>query len=139
MPLIIPSEGEIELCDKMLKDALSVDEGYSLRLYTAVSPALGPNTTLANFTEATFTGYSAKSLTRAGASAATTVSGAAQITWAQQSWTNGGASPQTILGYYMVAVTSGKVLWCEAFGTSRVLNQNDVLQLTPLFDLASQA
>lgn len=83
MPLIVPNEGELELADKMLRDALAVDEGYSLRLYTAVSQALGAATTLAHFTEATFTGYAAIALTRAGANAATTVGGAAQTAWAQ--------------------------------------------------------
>jgi hypothetical protein len=33
MALVIADVGEIELLDKMLKDALSVDETYTLKLY----------------------------------------------------------------------------------------------------------
>src|SRR5574342_469145 len=41
MALVVPDVGEVELLDKMLKDALSVDESYTLKLYSAISPALG--------------------------------------------------------------------------------------------------
>jgi hypothetical protein len=33
MPLVVPNAGELELLDKMLKDALSSDEDYILKLF----------------------------------------------------------------------------------------------------------
>jgi len=134
MALIVPDLGEQELLDKAIKDALSVDEGYSLRLYKAVSPALGESTVTANFTVADFTGYANVALTRSGAAAAQTSAGTTFTTWAQQEWTNTGAS-QTVLGYYVVAATSGVTLWAEAFAVARTLETGDKLQLTPRLEL----
>lgn len=135
MALIVPDLGEQELLDKAIKDALSVDENYQLRLYTAVSPALGESTVTAHFTQATFTGYAQITLTRASAAAASTAAGVTSTSWAQQSWTNSG-SAQTILGYYVVGATSGVTLWAEEFAASRTLNTGDSLQLTPRLELA---
>lgn len=138
MALVIPDEGEVQLLTKALKSALTVDEDYSLRLYTAISPALGESTTLADFTQATFTGYAAKTLTRAGWGAPSTSVGTTSSTYAQQTWTHSGSagSSQTILGYYVVGVTSGKVLWAETFTTARVIDGGDTLSLTPSFQFA---
>lgn len=132
MALLCPDAGEREL----LRKALKVDEDMSLRLYTAVSPALGEGTVIGHMTEATFTSYAAKTLTRANWSTPATNAGVTSSTYAQQSWTNTGASPQTILGYYIVGVTSGILLWVEAFAASRTLNQDDQLLLTPAMELA---
>jgi len=136
MALITTDEGELELLDKMLKDALSVDESYTLKLfkndYTPVAASTG-----VSFTEATFTNYVAKTLTRAGWGAATTISNAASSTYGSaQTWTCG-ASGEIIYGYYIVATTSAKVLWAERFATPRTLASTDVLSITPVITLNS--
>ena len=137
MALVTPNEGELELLDKMLKDALSVDEGYTLKLYkNDYTP--DQSSTGSSFTEADFTSYAAKTLTRTGWGAATTISNKASATYsAQQSWTCG-TTGNTIYGYYIVAATSGKVLWAERFSSARTLANGDVLNLTPSITLNSE-
>jgi hypothetical protein len=132
--LVVPDVGEVELLDKTLKDALSVDESYTLKLYTAISPALGEGSVAGDFTEATFTGYAAKTLTRAGWAGASTSSGTTSSSYAQQSWSP--TSAQTVLGYYVIGTTSGVLLWAEAFASSRSLQNGDTLLLTPKMELA---
>jgi hypothetical protein len=64
MALITPNEGEIELLRKMLHDPLTVDENYILKLFrNDFTP--GDSSTSVSFTEANFTNYVAKTLTRA--------------------------------------------------------------------------
>ena len=135
MALVVPNVGEVELLDKLIKDALSVDENYTLKLYTAISPALGEASVASDFTEAAFTNYVAKTLTRAGWAGASTAGGTTTTTYAQQSWTCG-ASGETILGYYVIGTTSGILLWAEAFASSRTLANGDVLNVTLSFGLA---
>jgi hypothetical protein len=133
--LIVPTEGEIQLLTKMIKAALTTDENYIMHLnnnnYTPVA-----GSTLTNFTETGFTGYAAVTLTRAGWSTPTIVSGNAQSTYAQQSWTCTGTG-DTIYGYYVVGPTSGKVLWAEQFASSRTLANGDVLNVNPQIYLVS--
>jgi hypothetical protein len=137
MALVTMNEGELELLDKMLKDALSTDEGYSLKLfkndYTPVAASTG-----SSFTEADFTNYAAKSLTRAGWGAASTDgNGAASATYGSaQTWTCG-ATGNTVYGYYVVAATSAKVLWAERLSSARTLANGDQLTLTPVLTLQS--
>ena len=134
MALLVPDIGERELRDKMLKDALTVDEDLTLKLYkTDVTPAEGD--TAASYTVADFTGYVNKTLTRAGWAAAATNAGTTDSSYAQQTWTNTGAA-QTSFGYYVIAVTSTLLLWAEKVAASRTLNTSDTLNLTPKMELA---
>jgi hypothetical protein len=140
MALVVPDEGEKELLDKMLLDALSVDENYILKLFkNDFTPA---NTTSAgSLTEADFTSYVAKTLTRSGwAVGVTNGSNKAETSYGggtPQSWTSG-TTGNTIYGYYIVGATSTAVLWAERFATARVLSDGDVLNLTPKFTLNSE-
>jgi len=136
MPLVIANVGELELLDKMLKDALTVDENYTLKLFTNnVTPDQA--SIASTFTEATFTGYSAKALTRTAWSAATTVSNKAQSSYSQQSWTCG-ATGDTIYGYYVIAATSTVLLWAEKFDSPRIVANTDVFNVTPVFTFNSE-
>jgi len=118
----------------MLKDALSVDEDYTLKLFkTNVTPA--ESDTSASYTVADFTNYVNKTLTRSGWAGASTSTGTTSTTYAQQSWTCG-ASGNTVYGYWVQGATSGEVLWAEAFATARVLASGDTLNLTPRMELA---
>jgi hypothetical protein len=131
--LVCPNVGEGELLDKMLKDALSVDESYTLKLYSAVAPAISEATVAGDFTECTFTGYVAKTLTRAGWAAAT-IGDPTYTTYAQQSWSP--TTSQTVIGYWVIGVTSTTLLWCEAFAAPRTVQNGDTLNLTPRMELA---
>lgn len=148
MAMVIPNEGEVQLLTDLLGGGTL--ENWSLRLYkTNVTPA--ETDTPASYTVADFTSYANKTLTRtigAGnwstpASGSPTNSWSAEASVAEsaygssaQSWTNGGASPQTIYGYYIVGATSTKLIAAESFAASRTLNQNDSLSFTPRFGLS---
>jgi hypothetical protein len=139
MALLISDEGVLELLDKCLKDALSVNENYSLRLFK-VNKTPDHLDIAADYTaiEANFTGYAAKTLTRAGWGAATIVSNAASTTYGTvQSWT-AASTGNIIYGYFVLGSTSGKLLWCEKFGTPRSMGVGDVLDLTPVFTLRTR-
>jgi hypothetical protein len=123
----------------MLKDALSVDENYILKLFNAstITPAVG--TTSGSFASATatFTGYSHKTLTRTGWNAATTSSNTAVAEYsAASSWTCG-TTTDVVYGYWIEGATSNKVLWAEKFATARTLANGDVLNITPKFTLVT--
>lgn len=136
MGLIIPNEGELELLDKMLKAALVTDEDYVLKLYkNNYTPSA--STTEADFTEADFDGYSAKTLLRANWNSSTTVSGKASTTYPQQTWTCG-VTTNDIYGYYVLGADSNKVLWAERFSNTKTLEENDVINLTLRFTLRSE-
>lgn len=137
MAIVVPNVGEIELLAKMLKAALDVDENYTLKLYkNDYTPVQG--STDANFTEATFTNYTAKTLTRANWGAPTTVSNKASSTYSvQQSWTCG-ASGETIYGYYVMGADSDVLLWAERFADPIPMSNTFVLNLTPTFTLNSE-
>lgn len=117
--------GELELLDKMLKDALSVNEDYILKLF---QNDYTPDQTTApgSLTEANFTSYAAKTLTRSGWNSAVTVSNKAESSFgsAAQSWTCG-TTGNTIYGYWVTGATSNAVLWAERFAVSRVLASGD--------------
>ena len=106
-----------------------------------VSSPSAPNSSTArtSFTEANFTGYAARTLTRALWNAASTISGSAESSYgtSASSWTCG-TTGNTIYGYWVEGATSTKVLWAERFSTSRVLANGDVLNITPKFTLTSQ-
>jgi outer membrane receptor for Fe3+-dicitrate len=139
MALVVPNAGELRLLDKMLKHALSTNENYILKLYSnnyTPDQASVPG----SFTEANFTSYAAKTLTRANwTSAITNGSNKAETSYSTtpQSWTCG-TTGQTIYGYWVEGATVATCLWAEKFTTARVLANGDVLNITPKFTLASE-
>lgn len=138
MALLTPNLGELQLLDKMLKDALSTNENYLLKLYSN-NYTPDDNSVSASFTQCTFTNYAARTLTRASWNSAVTVGGKAETSYGTgpNSWTCG-ATGQTVYGYYVDALTSGVTLWAERFSTSRVLANGDVLNITPKFTLEKE-
>jgi hypothetical protein len=140
MALKVPNEGELQLLEKMIRDHLSTNEDYILKLYKVNHTPDNPDST-ANYTEATFTNYVPVTLARGTAwNAATTNGTLAEIQFGtQQSWTSG-ASGNTIFGYYVYGANApNDLLWAEKFGTPRVLANQDVLNLTPKFTLESES
>jgi hypothetical protein len=137
MPLVVADQGELRLLDIMLKVALSTNENQILKLYQnnyTPTSAAAPG----SFTEATFTGYAARTLTRSVWNTAVTVSNKAESSYGTtpQSWTCG-ATGNTIYGYTVEA--SSKTMWGELFSTARVLASGDVLNITPKFTLNSES
>ena len=128
--------GKLELLDKMLKDALVVNENYTLKLFkNNVVPSSSSITS--TFVEANFSGYVEKNLTRAGWVASTIVSNKAQSRYPQQSWTCGSIG-QVIYGYYVISSSSSTLLWAELFSSPKTLVPTDVLNIIPVFTFNSQ-
>lgn len=104
----------------------------TLHLYSSNTTPTATSTT-ANFTEATFTNYAAKTLARSDWAYVDTASNV--VTWGNvaQSWTCG-ATGQTVYGYF---VTSGTdVVWAQKFSVPRQLAEGDTLSITPRFSLS---
>lgn len=140
MPIFLTDNAEVALLNKLLKTALSTNENYILKLYTNnYTPSDG--TVQNQFTEAVFTNYTSRTLTRAGWNTAQIVSNKAQSSYgaAPRSWTCG-ATGNTVYGYWVTGdgTNAGGILWVERFITSRVLANGDVLNLTPQFTLNSE-
>jgi len=138
MPLVVPDVGEVELLKRILYPAGG--ENGTLKLYSNnVTPS--ESDTAATYTEATFTGYAAKTLTSSQSAATwavpTTSAGTTSSTYGggtAQSWSP--TSSQTIYGYFIVGATTGILWWAELFATAKNLSSGDTLNLTPRFELA---
>lgn len=135
MPLLVPNVGEVVLLTNLL--AGGTLENMTLKLYrTNVTPA--ETDTAASYTEANFSGYAAKTLTRSinpGTTwgTPTTSGGTTSSSYAAQVFTSSDATAQTIYGYYVVGATSTTLLFAELFGTSRNIVSPDTLTVTPQF------
>lgn len=129
MALLSPAIGEMMLLENALKT--TTPNAQTLKLYTNNYDAVNGSTN-ANFTECAIAGYAAKSLTRAGWSAATSgnPSFIQYATGQVFSFTGTG----TVVGYYIVdAVSTTTVLWAERLyaGAGQTFNNGDSLTVTP--------
>jgi hypothetical protein len=149
MALLVPRDGEVQLLTDMMGGGSL--ENWSLRLYHAnITPAETDTATTYTAQEATFTSYAAKTLTRSiGAStwntpvsqapsgsppwSTRTQVGHTQYGSAPQTWTCG-ATGDTIYGYFVTGVTSGKLIMAEKFSSPRTLANTDTLSMTPIFE-----
>ncbi len=111
---------------------------YTLRLFTTDVEAGLTETqknalTEASFTQATFTGYSGAALT--GGSWTTTPSDPSVGTYAQQTFTCSGGSPQNIYGWYLVTTAGGLLRFYEQFDGPVLISSGDSLRVTPAITL----
>lgn len=129
MALKVPYAGQLNLLNKMLKDTLDSggngNENYFLKLYR-VDYTPDVTTVQSSMTEANFTGYAVKTLTRAGWNAAVIVNSKAEASYGSgpQSWTCG-TTGNTVYGYWLQSATSNVCLWAEKFSVARVLADGD--------------
>lgn len=113
MTLVIPNRGE----GVFLGLITSVD--YYVRLFTndvedGLSASQIEALTEADFTEATFTGYAAQSLT--GGSWTVSTGAPSEATYAAQSFISSvEQSPETLHGYYVTQASTGYLAWYEYF------------------------
>lgn len=129
MTLVVPNQGEKAFLDLVLA------VGYTLKLFknnVTVTESLVET----DFTEATFTGYSAKALT--GGSWTTATGDPSTGAYALQSFTSSAdQAPQDIYGYYVVLTADSKLRWFEKFGSAvTVQNDGDSIRITPRVTLA---
>jgi len=130
MALVLPNQAEKILLEALVNKTAPQD--LKLKLFqNNVTPS--ETDTEATYTEATFTGYSAVTLT---ASSWTVTEGApTQASYPQVTFTStAGGQNQSIYGYYLVQVTSGKLVWAERFtdGPYTIVNNGDSIKVTPV-------
>lgn len=132
MPLIVPNASELT----MLTAILEAYEGSDLKLklykndYTPTA-----SSTVANFTEATFGGYSEVTLTYSDWTIAT-VSNNAKAVWGEEPivWTVT-ADAHTVYGYYVVDNAETTLVWAEKYTVAKSLTISDTPQFQPTFSL----
>jgi hypothetical protein len=134
MALWIPNQGEEILLDIILATGMTLKlykNDVTAGLTTSQKEAL----TEASFTEANFTGYSAKTLT--GGSWVTTQAEPSTGVYAQQTFTSSAnQTAQSIYGYYVTRTSDGKLLWFERFaGPVSISLINDAISVTPTITL----
>jgi hypothetical protein len=136
--LVIPNEGKIEWMKRALYGNAG-SENLTLKLFSNnVTP--GETDTAATYTEATFTGYAAATLTssQSGATWAvpTIATNIAQSAYGTATtWT--ATTDQTIYGWFIVGASSGKCYAAQAFGAGKPLAgaTSDQLTVTPVLQL----
>lgn len=135
--LVVPNQGETIALEALV--GKTAGQNLILKLFkNDVTP--GQSTTEAGLTEADFTGYSAITLTAANWTA--TPADPSHIDYAQQTFTStAGSQNQAVYGYYLVQVTSGKLVWAERFsdGPYTIVNSGDNIKITPVITLAAAA
>jgi hypothetical protein len=137
MPLVVPDVGELYMLDR-IRAALNAPVITFLRLYqNNYTPVQG--SVLADFTEATFSGYAQLAVTDFGAAA--TVSNKAKIICAAAKVFShsGGATSNTIYGYHVVYLGAPTILYAERFASPIVMAvSGDVISITPALTLNSE-
>jgi len=135
MPLTVPNAGEVKLLDAATGKTPA--SALTLRLYTAIAPAIGSGTVAAHVTEAAGGGYAAKTLTAANW---TTTSGTPTASvYPKQTFTFTGAltGNPALLGYYVTAA-DGTVVVIEALAASFTpVSNGDAIEVTPQITLGS--
>ena len=132
MALLVPNQGEEIILSLLVnKTATYTQQDLKLKLYSS-NTTPGETDTEATYTEATFTGYSAVTLT--GASWTITTGALTSASYAQQTFTStAGSQSQNVYGYFLVQVTSGKLVYAERFsdGPYVIVNNGDAIKVTP--------
>jgi hypothetical protein len=129
MPLVVTKDGK----QIFLKAGLNNTAGQNqyMRLYSNdVTPT--ESSVAGDFTQASFSGYTQKSLT--GSSWTITSTTPIYAYYAQQTWTftGGPGSASTIYGYYIVQQSSGLLLLAERINpTVTLVYYNETLSITP--------
>ena len=133
MPLLVPNNGEGDMLTALVAKAAA--ENLVLRLFQSnTTPA--ETDVAATFTEATFTGYAAQTLTPA--SWVVTEGAPGSAAYPQATFTSSAAqTAQLVYGYYLTRVTSGRIAWSERFsdGPYSISNLSDAIRVTPIITL----
>lgn len=133
MALVLTNNGEGDALAAIVGKAAA--ENLVLHLYTNdVTP--GETDTTASYTEATFTGYAAITLT--AANWVVTEGAPSNAAYPQQTFTSSAdQTSQAVYGYYLTRVTSGRIAWAERFpsGPYVIANNGDNIKVTLNFTL----
>jgi hypothetical protein len=133
MTLLVPNNGEGDMLAAITAKAAA--ENLVLRLFKSnTTPAEGDTT--ASYTEADFTGYTPLTLTPASwvvSEGAPSDATYPQVTFASTA----DQAAQSVYGYYLTRVTSGRIAWAERFadGPYAIVNNTDQIKVTPKITL----
>lgn len=129
MALLIPNNGEGDGLRAFVNHTAMTD--LVLRLYSSnTTPA--ETDTAATYTETTFTGYSAVTLT--GANWTITEGAPSSAAYAQQQFTSSaGSQSESVYGLFMTRATGGRIALAERFtdGPYSIVNDGDYIRVTP--------
>lgn len=131
MALVHPNEGAQEALRRWLNYSATGD--VKLHLFKS-NTTPGETDTVATYTEATFTGYAAVTLT--GASWTVTNADPASASYAKQTFTSSaGSQNENVYGYYVTNSGGTILMWAERFsdGPYNVVNNGDKIEVTPVF------
>lgn len=132
MALLVPDEGEGVALENFLNK--TAPQNQTLKLYTNnITP--GETDVAGTYTEASGNGYASVTLT--GSSWTVTTGAPTHADYAQQIFTFTG-NLGNVYGYYVVQVTSGKVMFSERFadGPYNIVNNGDQIKITPRLEAA---
>lgn len=135
MALVVPSASEKTLAEFML--GVATPGNQTLKLFVNnVTP--DDDSTAASFTEMSTHGYAAKTLTKTSWVATQGATGQpCSAAYAAQTWTFTAASAVSVYGYYIIDVTTGKLLWAEKFASAKVVeNAGDQIIVTPTITMS---
>lgn len=129
MTLLVPNAGEGRALNNFLNKVAPQDQ--TMILYKSnTTPA--ETDTAGSYTESTFTGYAAKSLT--GASWTITEGAPTEAAAAAQTFTSSAdQASENAYGYMFKQTTSGIILWAERFAAApyAIANNGDNIVITP--------
>ena len=127
MTLVVPNAGEA----KMLA-AIVAAQNFTLKLFKS-NTTPGESDTAGTYTEATFTGYAAKTLSTGTWNAP--VEGApSYIDRADEVFTSSAdQATENVYGYFVVGASDGVIRWAERFSDApiAITNLNDAITVTP--------
>ena len=133
MTLRIPNVGEGNMLEMIVNK--TAPENLILKLFTSNNTPADTDTA-STYTEASFTGYTAKTLT--GASWTVTPGTPSEAAFAQQTFASTASqTAATVYGYYVIQTTSTELMWSERFtdGPYVVTNNGDEIRVTPKLTL----
>ena len=133
MALLTPNVGVQEILKRALNFSATGDVKLHLfqNNYTPIETS-----TVASFTESTWTGYAIKTLT--GASWTCTNADPSEASYGIQTFTStAGSQNQANYGYYITDSANAILLWAELFtdGPYTIVNNGDTISVTPKITL----
>jgi len=132
MALVVPDVGENLILEMIVNKTAA--QNLSLRLFKS-NTTPSDTDTAGTYTESTFGGYAAITLTGASWGAAS----AGSIAYgSQQTFTCNAAAAESVYGYYVTQVTSGTLVWSERDGSApfAIANSGDAVKITPTITAA---
>lgn len=136
MTMKVPTAGELKLLAYMLGKTSPADLTLCLYVnnYTPVDASV-----LGDFTEMSTHGYASKTLTMASWGAPSTVSSKASSSYAQQTWSFTAAAVVTVYGWFLKD-SANVVVAAEKFTTGQAVEfLGDIIRVTPVMTLNSEA